>query len=140
MNPYLKDYRLQDVIAALQIMGSYHRYKMSVEDWTKKIENKPLSVAESESWRDVFKAHPEFFRENEEHLFSLMWRKGMPHTADSKTREPLSGDQIMALMDTALQFHAKAKEEQREKRWWLPLVAAAMGFAGAVIGAYLKSG
>ena len=45
----------------------------------------------------------------------------------------------MALMNTALQFHAKAHEEQRDKRWWMPIFAAVLGFVGAVFGSYLKS-
>jgi len=37
MNPYLKPNRLQNIVAALQIMGSYRRYKMSIEEWKEKI-------------------------------------------------------------------------------------------------------
>src|SRR5688572_4042946 len=137
-NPYLRPNRLQDIVAALQIMGSYRTYKMSVEAWKEKIENNPLSAP---TWTEVFKEHPEFFRQNDLGLFSLMWRNGMPHSEDS--RVPLAGDQIMALMNTALQFHAKAHEEQRDKRWWMPILAAVfaavLGFVGAVFGSYLKS-
>jgi hypothetical protein len=133
-NRYLQPNRLQDIIGALQIMGSYHNYKMPVEEWNKIIENDPLSAP---TWRNVFKEHPEFFRENDKGLFSLMWRKGMPYEGNS--RGPLAADQITALMETALQFHAKAREELRERKWWVPMFAALMAFAGAVLGAYVKS-
>lgn len=132
MSPYLKSNRIQDIIGALQIMGSSRNYKMSVEDWKEKFEKDPLSA---EKWQVVFKAHPEFFRENNKGLFSLMWRKGLPHVED--TREPLTADQIKSLMDTALRFHSKALEERRDRRWWIPIFAAVMAFVGAVLGAII---
>lgn len=134
MSPYLKPNRLQDIIGALQIMGSYREYKMEIDDWKEIIENDPLSA---QSWRNVFTEHPEFFRKNDKDLFSLMWRKGMPHQQNS--RAPLSGDQTKALLDVALEFHAKAQEDRRDKRWAIPILAAIIGFLGAVLGAFLKS-
>lgn len=56
-NPYLKDYRLADVIAELQIMGTYPWAKRKVVSWTKKL-GKHKS---GENWKDVFEDHPEFF-------------------------------------------------------------------------------
>ena len=135
-NSYLKTNRLQDIIAALQIMGSCDNYKMSIEKWNDIIDNKPLS---DQSWEAVFKEHPEFFRENGKGLYSLMWRKGMPYKDKGDSREPLVAAQITALMETALQFHAKALEERRDRRWWVPIFAAITAFIGAVLGAYLKS-
>ena len=135
MSPYLKKYRLQDIIGALQIMGSAKNYKRSIKGWSNKIENEPKSAA---SWEKVFQEHPEFFRESGKDKYCIMWRKGLPHDKDTKEREPLTADQIKALMETALQFHAKALEEQREKRWWMPIFAAIMAFAGAILGGYLK--
>ena len=134
MFPYLKPYRLQDIVGALQIMGSYREYKLKVEDWKEIIENEPLSA---ENWRAVFTEHPEFFRRNDKDLFSLMWRKGMPH--QDKSRAPLSADQTTALLNAALDFHTKAQEERRDRRWWLLILAAVMAFIGAVLGALLKS-
>lgn len=138
MSPYLEPMRLQDIVAALQIMGSYRKYKMSVEDWKEIIENNPVSA---NNWKDVFEDHPEFFRKNDKNLFSLMWRKGMPHNDD--TRASLSADQISALLEAALEFHTKALEERRDRRWWIPILAAVfaavMAFTGAVLGAWLKA-
>lgn len=134
MSPYLKPHRLQDIVGALQIMGTYRDYKIPVEKWKEKIENNPLSA---KSWDVVFTEHPEFFRKNDKGLFSLMWRKGMPD--DEYSHAPLSADQIAALLNAALQFHANAQEERRDRRWWIPLLAAIMAFGGAVLGAFLKS-
>src|SRR5262245_54959191 len=104
-SPYLKPNRLQDIVGALQIMGSSRRYKLPIEEWEKIIENKPLSDS---SWEEVLKEHPEFFRKNNENQFSLIWRKGLPHVRDEDTRAPLDGNQIEVLLNTALNFHAKA--------------------------------
>jgi hypothetical protein len=138
MSPYLKPNRLQDIIGAIQVMGSYHEYKMSVDNWKEIIENNPLSA---DNWSIVFGEHPEFFRKNDKALFSLMWRKGMPHQQGS--RAPLSSDQTAALLDTALQFHTKAVEDRREKRWWIPVVAsvfaAITAFTGALVGGLLRA-
>src|SRR5256885_413296 len=103
MNPYLKTNRLQDVIAALQIMGSYRQYKMSAEQWKEKIENDPLSA---ETWSDVFKEHPEFFRENYNGLFSLMWERGCPIRRIQIRENPWQETKSWLSWITALQFHA----------------------------------
>ena len=70
-NPYLKDSRLADVIAALQIMGTYPWAKRTVDSWTKKLgEHKS-----GENWKEVFEDHPEFFSLDGEWA-SLRWRFG----------------------------------------------------------------
>ncbi len=158
MSHYLKENRIQDIIGVLQIMGSSRKYKMSVNDWVEKIENQPLSA---DTWDIVFKEHPEFFRENNKGLFSLMWRKGLPHMNNRSTRQTLSADQISSLMDTAIRFYSFAVEERRNKnssedeerkwssefklskrRWkhqiWLSVFTAFLAFAGATLAAWIK--
>jgi hypothetical protein len=133
-NPYLKTSRLQDVVAALQLLGSYKKYKLSAEGWEPVLENRPLSA---DSWMTIFGEHPEFFRTNDKALVSLMWRRAMPHDNDS--REPLSQEQLSTLITAALEFHAKALEQERDRRWWLPLLAALTAFAGALLGACIST-
>ena len=59
------------------------------------------------------------------------------------TRKPLTADQTEALMKTAVDFHTRALEHEREQRWLTPLLfailTAVIGFAGAILGAILKS-
>ena len=135
MNPYLKTNRLQDVVATLQFLGSYKDYKLSVSDWEPKLENRPVSAG---SWKEIFDEHPEFFRTNDKYLVSLMWRRTMPH--DRYSRKQLSQEQIATLIHAALEFHAKAHEQRRDRRWWIPLLAALMAFAGAVLGGWIRAG
>ncbi len=69
-SPYLKPDRLGDVIAALQFLGQYDDYKLSVEKWTDKLATMPRS-SDEKSWSEVFSEHPEFFRKNEDGLYRL---------------------------------------------------------------------
>ena len=133
-NAYLKPSRLQDVVAALQLLGSYKKYKLSPKDWEPVLENRPSSA---ESWKTIFDEHPEFFRTNDKALVSLMWRRAMPHDQDS--REPLNQEQLSTLITAALEFHAKALEQKRDRRWWIPLLAALTAFAGALLGAWIRT-
>ena len=57
-SPYLIDFRLADVVAAVQVMGIYPWGSRQVDDWTKKL-GKPLSA---DFWTTIFRQHPEFFR------------------------------------------------------------------------------
>jgi hypothetical protein len=56
-SPYQKDWRLQDVIAAIQVMGSSAWVVKRIEDWTDSLGN-PQSA---EKWEAVLTEHPEFF-------------------------------------------------------------------------------
>jgi hypothetical protein len=59
------------------------------------------------------------------------------------THRPLTADQIETLLRTALDFHARAIAHEQERRWLAPLLFALLGavlaFAGAILGAYIKS-
>jgi hypothetical protein len=57
----------------------------------------------------------------------------------SLTSKPLGGEQIQTLLNTAIGLHARAMEELRESRWWVPLLAATLGFVGAIFGAILSA-
>jgi hypothetical protein len=134
MNAYLKGSRLQDVVAALQFLGTYKKYKLSVSDWEPKLENKPISAA---SWKDVFDEHPEFFRTNDKELVSLVWRRALPYYKGIN-REALNQEQITTLIHAALEFHSKAHEQQKDSRWWIPIIVAITAFSGAVVGAWIS--
>lgn len=158
MSSYLEKNRLQDIIGALQIMGSYKKYKMPAEKWAEKIENPPLSA---NNWEKIFNDHPEFFRKNDKDLYSLMWRRGLPHDVESSYRVALTGDQISSLVDTAIRLHANALDDNRHEssreegqrkwetemklsksRWrqqmFLTSITAFLAFSGAVLAAWIK--
>lgn len=156
-SPYLKeDRRLADVVAAIQAMGSYKFYKLTFERWAERISGEE---SRAEHWRQVFQDHPEFFRLGSDRRHaSLVWRRQYPkryHVDEDRrlthdeyahlsaaqkervSRDPLSANDIQALISTAIDLHSRALERQKEGRWWVPLVTGLASAAGAFIGAVL---
>jgi len=159
-SPYLRDpQRLGDVVAAIQTMSTYKFYKLSFEDWADRITGDKTT---KNHWRDVFEQHPEFFRlDSKKERASLVGRRQYPKrfqvdeerlltvdecnrlTDQQRTRvsrSRLTPTDIKALIDTAINLHSRAVEQQRERRWWLALASAGGGLIGAIVGALLKGG
>ena len=157
-SPYVLDAnRLADVLAAIQAMGSYTFYKLSFDEWADRIAADPGNAPH---WRKVFEEHPEFFRlDTERNKASLIWRRQHPKlfhvdqerklskdefmelTSEQKarvSRVALNASDIQALMQAAIDLHSRAIEHQRERRWWIPLIASAVGgLLGALVGVAL---
>lgn len=76
-NPYLDNpQRLADVIAAIQVMGTYKFYKLTFKVWADRIEG---DESHAGHWKTVFEDHPEFFRlDTEREKASLLWRRQYP--------------------------------------------------------------
>jgi hypothetical protein len=154
-NPYLKDDRLADVIAALQIMGTYPWAKREVDSWAKKLGDHKSGG----NWKVVFKDHPEFFSLVEEQA-CLRWRFGYRRNYDvyeekiltedeigalseekknEITRKPLENEQVETLIKTAIELHSRAIAHEQEKRWLTPLLFALLGIIlGAVLQAAIR--
>ena len=59
-NPYTNNpNRLADVIAAIQVMGTYKFYKLEFSSWADRIAGDETNGV---YWKKVFEDHPEFFR------------------------------------------------------------------------------
>lgn len=162
-NPYLKPGRLADVIAAIQVMAAAKRPEREIREWAYMLDRN-RDLATIERWNSVFKEHREFFltyklNGNKDLKAALRWRYAFK-TFDSKkqkehtpeeiealpeaqkallTTKPLASDQVQALLSTAIQLHTSALEELTAARWWVPLIAALLGFIGAVLGALLSA-
>lgn len=156
-SPYLKDQRLADVIAAIQVMSTYKFYKLDFSGWSKRITG---SEKNESDWKVIFDEHPEFFRLSSDHnKVSLVWRRSYKrnfHVDREKTlsteelnslpsnekservsRAPLSNNDIATLISTAVDLHSRAIESQKEKRWLLPsLVTVVAVCLGAIIKAW----
>ena len=109
-SPYVEQpSRLADIIAAIQVMGTYKYYKLDIGKWGKRIRDIGESDGEAESsnqdeagsrqaqinenkWIAVFDEHPEFFRlGDKKNKASLVWRRSYPKlfdTDDLKEIEP----------------------------------------------------
>ncbi|MGJ8674351.1 MAG: N-carbamoyl-L-amino acid amidohydrolase [Pseudoalteromonas sp.] len=139
-SPYLKDQRLADVIAAIQVMSTYKFYKLDFSGWTQKITG---TKEDPEYWKSLFEDHPEFFRlNNNKQKASLVWRRShqrnyhvdkeqvlekskidkLPDDEKSEriSRAPLNNSDIATLISTAIDLHTRAIESEKEKRWLVP--------------------
>ncbi len=158
MSPYLVEYRLQDLIAAIQVMGSYPKFTSRESDkWEAKL-GKPKSGAD---WYEVCSEHPEFFRtstsnrpEDQKGIgLRLRWAldedyspgervrvdqarlDGMTSSERRKlTRPPLEGPQIEALIGSCIELHSRALAQKSGTSWPTSLVPAVTGLAGVALG------
>ena len=154
-SPYLKsEQRLGDVIAAIQAMGIYKFYLGTFKSWAKRISGDEKLESH---WKKVFQEHPEFFRldaekqqaglvlrrqrtkrynTDTEELITKLEFMALDRKAKNKiSREPLTPDQIGALIDVAIKMHARASEQARDRRWWIP---PGLAFIGALAGAFIS--
>jgi hypothetical protein len=150
--------RLSDVLAAIQFLGTYKFYKISLEYWDGRMKNKPKSA---DSWKQLFIDHPEFFRYSEEEgNVCLIMRRARPKNYNVDTgeiidraelekmtgkakerisREHLSPSEIATLMNVAIDLHNRSIAHEEERRWKITLLAPAMGMIGVILGALIKS-
>lgn len=155
-SPYLvDDRRLGDVIAAIQVMGTYKFYKLEFAKWSERITG---SEDGGTHWRTVFAEHSEFFRlDGAREKASLVMRRQHPKLYNVDTgemiskdcfeslaaidrerisRQPLTPDQTAALVKTAIELHSRALDHEQSRRWWVPIVSSFIGgLLGASIGA-----
>jgi hypothetical protein len=153
-SPYLRNgWRLADVIAALQVMGSQTISSRLVSKWEEKL-GQPVSAP---SWDIIFREHPEFFRLTDTNYASLRWRHGLDRIydpdqkrelsnqeiqalseqqQDQLSRKPLDASQIESLMKTAVELHSRGIAFEQEKRWLTPLL---FGLFGVIVGAVLQA-
>ncbi len=158
-SPYLSNQdRLADVIAAIQVMGTYKFYKLDFETWADRI---TADKSRANYWQQIFIEHPEFFRlDSEKKKASLVWRRQYPKcfdvdrkieiskdefdtlTAAQKlriSRTPMESGTIESLIKTAIDMHTRALQHQQDKRWLIPLLFTFLGgLIGAIIGGLLK--
>lgn len=134
-------------------MGTYKFYKLSISKWAERTSGQRNDC---EYWENIFKQHPEFFLLEGEERASLVWRRTNQKLYDvdaerqlSKeeyaqlkegqqsriSRKPLSPDDIGTLINTAIELHSRATEQERERRWWVPV---AIGLVGVLVGALAK--
>jgi hypothetical protein len=139
-SPYLREQRLQDVIAALQFLGSYDDYDLTLGKFREKIAAEPRSAT---NWGEIFAEHPEFFRQSEHGKdYSLVLRRSK-EKLDNGLRPPLTENEMSMLINISIHLQKHALEMHREKRALYPIILTAVGIlatlAGTLVGAALKS-
>lgn len=130
--PILLDGRLADVLALIQVLSLDRSAHRSESGLCTEFQGKPAS---SQTWTDVAKAHPEFFRVKAtgENVVSLVAR----HVTEpaGETRSPLPAEYVGNLLNLAVEVHDR--ELQRMKGWhvWVPIIVALVAGVFTIVGA-----
>lgn len=148
-SPYISNpNRLADLIAAIQVMGSYGFASRPLDRWEARLGRIPVSA---ERWEFVFKEHPEFFTIQDDKV-SLVWRRSRERLYDTFAQElvsretaaalkqvedtsgekrlsrpPLDEKQIGTLVDIAVRLHEREIQHRQENRWWITAVLGILG-------------
>jgi hypothetical protein len=157
------DKRLPDILAAIQVMGSHVWDRRTLDDWKSYLGNKPQSAS---AWESLFNDHPEFFGWVDfdgKTFYFLRLRGAFERTVDPISLRELNAEEIAtlkknnqyweskiarrtlppstleALMKAAIELQVRAAALDDRKRWWIPLLTAALGFVGALVGSLAKS-
>jgi len=134
---YTLDFRLQDVIALIQVL-SFEETALRTEDGLEIVIGKPKSSKKG-NWEDIAVEHPEFFRFNKEvpFPFSLIARYAKPPKGNGQ-REVLSIDYVLCLLNLATTLHDKEiKRKENWKIWFPPIMAAIPGVISLLISLYI---
>lgn len=151
--------RLIDLVAAIQVLGTYRFAARTVESWAEILGEKPRSA---NSWVTIFNEHPEFFRASidEEGYYSLALRRAQARTFNTRTsevitveqfrnlpdseraiysRKPLTSEQILSLVEVAVKIQDRAVARRQELRWWVQVVITTLSsLVGALIAVHVK--
>ncbi len=134
---YLRDGRLEDVLALIQVLALDDESHRSEDGLKSELPARPNS---SDSWLQMAKEHQEFIRvvEGKKYPISLVTR----HVSEEsgKKRPPLSPEHTQALLNAAIELHDR--QIRRSQRWTvlIPLWAAVIGGFVAVTTAIIAAG
>ncbi len=126
---YLKDGRLEDVLALIQVLALDKDSHRSEGGLRSELPARPNSA---ESWLQLAGEHQEFFRvvEGKQYPISLVTR----HVSEEagQKRPPLSPEHTQALLNAAVELHDR--QIRRSQRWTvlIPIWVAVIGGAVAV--------
>ncbi|MGE0133247.1 MAG: N-carbamoyl-L-amino acid amidohydrolase [Blastocatellales bacterium] len=151
-SPYIANpNRLADLIAAIQVLGTYGFASRELSKWEARLGRKPVSA---DNWLTVFSQHPELFTIQEQNI-SLVWRRSRERNYDTHaqvvvsrdeeallreseagemrlSRPPLDTSEISQLIDMAIRLHEREIQHQQERRWWITAVIAIVGLVVSV--------
>lgn len=138
---YLKEGRLGEVLALIQVLAYDRNTSRSEHGLRDELKSKPES---DNSWVSLAQKHPELFRVREEDgevdRISLVSRYVLPHTLENgkKIRPPLEPSVVNKLIEVAIDLHDR--ERTRSERWRviIPMLVAAISAGAAIAAAIIK--
>ena len=135
LSAYLKQGRISDVLALIQVLAFDEASHRSEAGFHTELQGSPLSA---DSWTDVAREHPEFFRvyPTDGCAVSLIARHVGPMVG--ARRQVLPADFARQLMDMALEIHDR--QVKRDEKWtvYLPVIASSLAAGIALIGVILQ--
>jgi len=141
---YLQPGRLADVLALIQVLAYDRNAYRSEDGLDDELQRKP-SVGES--WMDLAKEHPEFFRVRNDPTrnprVALLARYVLDHQQlpdGEEKRPPLNPTVANKLMELAIQLHDKQLD--RKNRWKnvvLPMAVAVIAASASITAAFINT-
>ena len=135
---YLKEHRLADVLALIQVLAFDRHAHRSEEGLKAEIQKPPRSAT---TWGAVAEEHPEFFRVvlSEEHGVSLLARHVTRRGADGK-HPTLSGEHVDSLLKAAIEMHDRQVKRAERAYTMIPVWTTALGGIFTLLGVWLGQG
>jgi hypothetical protein len=126
-NKYLKANRLADVLALIQVLALDEDTYRSCRGLEDDLQGKPASA---DSWQELGKQHPEFFRVNpgKRRPVSLVARHV---TAESEDGPNLDPGFVRTLLNIAVDLHDR--EARRHDRAWRMIQTVIGGLVGGAV-------
>jgi hypothetical protein len=132
---YLKDGRLADVMALIQVLvldKDIHRSEQGLLD---ELQSKPQSAS---TWIEIASKHPEFFRVNHQnvHPVSLIARHVMKTRTNDDSKE-LPSEFVGQLLQAAISLHDR---QVARAEWWTrmtPIYTAIISAVSSLLGVTL---
>ncbi|MEH0020731.1 MAG: hypothetical protein V6Z89_13810 [Desulfobacter sp.] len=136
---YLREGRLPEVLALIQVLAYDKITNRSEQGLAKELQSKPVSA---ESWVDLAKQHPEFFRvrqgEDEENggkkdLVSLISRFVLKKISGSNNRPMLAADIVNKLMEIGIEIHDRQVLQRDRWKLYTPIIVAVIAAAVKIL-------
>jgi len=142
---YLKNHRLGEVIALIQVLAFHRNTSRSESGLKTELKASPQSAS---SWIQLAKSHPEIFRVRDDNpdeekidRVSLVSRYVAPYSVENgkRIREPLSSDIVQKLIEVAIELHDRQLEKAQLWKTYVPIVVAVTAGLFTIFGIFIKS-
>ncbi len=141
---YMKDQRLGEVIALIQVLAFHRNTSRSESGLIDELKRKPNSAT---SWIELGKSHPELFRvrdDDDEEVInrvSLVSRYVAPYKSENgkKIRETLDPSLVQKLIEVAIEIHDRQVSSFERWKVLIPMVVACIGATAAITAALIKT-
>lgn len=133
--PYVKESRLADVMALIQVLALHAYRHRSDKGLTKTLNYTPSSAT---SWLELAKEHPEFFRVVPEVKLGISLHSTHVLPKDGEGKRKLPADFTALLLKTAIELHDRQMNRSQKWRALIPIGGAIILGIFALISAIIN--